>query len=150
MTQKTKWQNRLDAIVSGEIEKPELVQIMRLPDLEAWAPGEVTTHWDVDPAFLAGGGSLFGGYIASLADQVLSHAAYTVLDDAAFIRTIHLDVEFYLPIKKGRLDILGKVTHQAKTRLHCEVSFAQDGQRMAQATGIQQIALPKPQPPATA
>ena len=51
MTQKTKWQNRLDAIVSGEIEKPELVQIMRLPDLEAWAPGEVTTHWDVDPAF---------------------------------------------------------------------------------------------------
>jgi uncharacterized protein (TIGR00369 family) len=139
MTEKTKWQHRLDAIVSGEIEKPELVQIMRLPDLDAWSSGEVKTHWQVDPAFVASGGSLFGGYIASLVDQVLSHAAYTVLPEAAFFRTIRLDVEFYLPIKQGVLDIRGTVSHQAKSRLHCDVSFEQDGKRMAQATGIQQI-----------
>lgn len=126
-------------IVDGKLEKPELVNLMRLPDIDEWTAGKIKTHWQVDEAFFSIGGSLFGGYIASLADQVLSHTALTVLDDDKFFRTISLDVEFYKPIKKGVLNITGAVNHKSKTRLHCQVSFEQDGQLMAQAKGIQQL-----------
>jgi acyl-coenzyme A thioesterase PaaI-like protein len=68
MVEKTIWQQRLDDIVSGNIEKPELVEILRLPDIDAWQQGKLVTHWDVDEAFFTVGQNLFGGYIACLAD----------------------------------------------------------------------------------
>ena len=139
MLQKTQWQKRLDMIVEGKVEKPEVVTLMRLPDIDAWAPGKIETHWQVDEAFFSTGGSLFGGYIASLADQVLSHTTFTVLDGDKFFRTISLDVEFYKPIKKGILNITGVVVHESRTRVHCQASFEQKGKLMAQAKGIQQL-----------
>jgi hypothetical protein len=61
MIAKTIWQTRLDNIVSGNIEKPEVVEILRLPDIDEWQQGKLVTHWDVDEAFFAVGQSLFGG-----------------------------------------------------------------------------------------
>jgi uncharacterized protein (TIGR00369 family) len=139
MQKKTTWQNRLDMIVEGKVEKPEIVNLMRLPDIDEWALGKIKTHWQVDEAFFSIGGSLFGGYIASLADQVLSHTTLTILDEDKFFRTISLDVEFYKPIKKGILNITGIVVHKSKTRVHCQVTFEQNDKLMAQAKGIQQL-----------
>lgn len=139
MVEKTLRQQRLDDIVSGNIEKPKLVEILRLPDIDEWQQGKLVTHWDVDEAFFTVGQSLFGGYIGCLADQVLSHTALTVLDEKKLFRTITLNVDFFNPIVKGRLDIEGSILHHSKSRIHGQVELRQKEQLMARAYGVQQL-----------
>ena len=119
----TKWQERIAAIVAGTLAKPRVVEILRTPGIEEWEPGRVQTSWNIDPEFFSLGGQLFGGYVAALADQVASHAAFTVLDDATWTRTASLAVYFHNPMREGRLRIEGRVVAESRTLIHVRVEF---------------------------
>jgi acyl-coenzyme A thioesterase PaaI-like protein len=124
----TKWQERLSAIVARQIARPKVVEILRTPDLDGWEPGKVQTSWNIDPDFFSLGGQLFGGYVGALADQVASHAAFTVIDDATSVRTASLGVYFHAPMRQGRLSIIGRVVAESRSRIHVRVEFSIDDQ----------------------
>jgi acyl-coenzyme A thioesterase PaaI-like protein len=63
----------------------------------------------------------------------------TVLDEKKLFRTITLNVDFFNPIVKGRLDIEGSILHHSKSRIHGQVELRQKEQLMARAYGVQQL-----------
>jgi len=70
---------RLEAICSEAGDLPPIVEQLRLGRLDAWGEGWVRKTWTPHPSLDTADGSLFGGYIAALADQVLAFATMTVI-----------------------------------------------------------------------
>ncbi|MDN9006657.1 PaaI family thioesterase, partial [Staphylococcus aureus] len=80
---------------AGTATPPPVVETLKLGLIDDWGPGWVRKRWEPSPQVLNGDGSMFGGYTAALADQALSLAAISVLDDASALRTINLQVQFF-------------------------------------------------------
>ncbi len=59
-------------------------------------------------------GSLFGGYIAALADQILGFAAMTVVPEGSAFRTINLQVQFLRAVRAHPLLIEARVVSHTK------------------------------------
>lgn len=116
-------QERLNALKAGEAAVPPVVETLRLGTLDDWGPGWVTKRWQSDPALLNGDGSMFGGYTAALADQILALAALTVLPDNATMRTVHLSLQFVRIGRGEPLCIEGKVIAQSRSLITvaCEI-----------------------------
>jgi uncharacterized protein (TIGR00369 family) len=135
--------DRLDALIAGGVEAPPVVQTLRLGLLDAWEPGWVGKRWEPDADLLNGDGSLFGGYIAALADQLLGFAAMTVVPEGSAFRTINLNVQF---LRVGRAHPIlaeARVTAQTAALITVEASFFRehDNELIARATA-QQIVTP--------
>src|SRR4029453_13329062 len=97
---------RLDEIVNGPVTiLPPVVQALRLGGLDEWGVGWITKRWQPHPDLLNVDGSLFGGYIAALADQALAFAAMTVVPADRVFRTINLNVNFIRVGRAHPLDI---------------------------------------------
>ncbi len=89
-----------------------------------------------------GDGSLFGGYIAALADQVLVFATMTVLPGDKLFRITNLAVSFTRVGKAEPLLIDAIVVAQTKQMITTRASFKrEDGALIAEATA-QQILHP--------
>lgn len=112
------WQQRLSAIADGSLPLPLVTQILGLGRLKRWSEGYVEKEWKVDPGFCTGEGTehqvLFGGYLAALADKILTFAAMTVMDDDHYFRTADLRVSFsarlptaWYGLKDGRSTVAG-------------------------------------------
>ena len=134
--------NVLDQIKAGQAEKPEVVKILRLPDILSWEPGRITTQWEVDPDFYTTGGQLFGGYIGALADQVLGHTALTVLDDNCVFRTVQTSLSYYEPIRHGMIRIEGKVVRRGRQVIHATADFYDQRDRLLCSANCVQMIIP--------
>lgn len=134
---------RLDALKAGHSDVPPVVETLRLGTIDDWGSGWVRKSWAPSPEILNVDGSLFGGYLAALADQVLAFAAMTVVGDDARYRTVNLQINF---VKVGRahpLTIEGKVVAATRQLITVEADFRRpDGELIAKANA-QQIILPK-------
>jgi uncharacterized protein (TIGR00369 family) len=135
--------DRLDAIMAPGFEPPLVTRTLRLGLIDAWGPGWVRKSWTPAPEIMHPDGSLFGGHVAALADQVMTFAAMTVAPDDAHFRTINLQVQF---VKVGRahpLEIEGRVVAQSKQLITVAADFRRpDGELIASATA-QQIVTPR-------
>jgi uncharacterized protein (TIGR00369 family) len=130
----------LDAIVAGEGEPPPMVRTLRLPAIQGWEPGHVWGEYKVDPEMFHAAGSLFGGYLAALADSFLGLAMFTVLEDEELFTTGDLRVSFFRPVTGGTLQIAAEVLNRGRRMAHCEVVFVNDDDKMAgKATATQII-----------
>jgi hypothetical protein len=86
---------RLDELVRGiDVVLPPVTKTLRLGTIDSWAPGSIKKTWQPHPELLNVDGSLFGGYIAALADQALTLAAMTRVPDDFVFRTLNLSVNF--------------------------------------------------------
>ena len=74
--------DRLDALIRGDVLLAPVTRTLRLGTLDSWGPGWIKKTWSPDLDLLNVDSSLFGGYIAALADQALTFAAMTSLPDA--------------------------------------------------------------------
>jgi uncharacterized protein (TIGR00369 family) len=112
--------------------------------LDDWGPGWVRKSWSPDPADLKyADGSVFGGLIAALADQVLAFAAMTVIPDENHYRTTDLQVRFVKVARGHPLHIEGRVLALTQRLITVEADFRRpDGELIAKASA-QQILLPK-------
>ncbi len=132
--------DRLDVIKGGDFEPPPVVTTLRLGLLDDWGPGWVRKSWTPHLDILNGDGSLFGGYLAALADQVMTFAAMTVAPDDGHFRTINLQIQF---LKVGRahpLEIEGRVTAQSRQLITVAAEFRRtDGELIACATAQQMV-----------
>jgi len=134
---------RLDAIKQPGASLPPVVETLGLGLIDDWGPGWVRKTWTPEQRFSTADGSVFGGYIAALADQVLAFAAMTVVPDDAYYRTINLQVQFMKVARGHPLAIEGRVVASSRRLISVEATFRRpDGELIATASA-QQIVLPK-------
>ena len=134
---------RLDALKAGNMDVPPVVTTLRLGTLDDWGAGWVRKTWTPSLEILNGDGSMFGGYLAALADQILTFAAMTVVPDENHFRTINLQMSFVRVGRAHPLVIEGRVTASTRQLITVEADFRrEDGELIARAAA-QQILLPK-------
>lgn len=129
--------DRLEALKSGAI-LPPVVQTLGMGGLEDWGEGWVRKTWMPRPELLNSDGSLFGGYIAALADQALAFAAMTVLPADRVFRTVNLQVQFMRLGRAHPLHIEARIVAHTRQLIHCRAEFRRDdGDLIAEASGQQ-------------
>ena len=133
---------RLDELQSGRAEPPPVVRTLQLRLLDDWSEGRVSKRWVPNDDILNSDGSMFGGYIAALADQMLGFAAMTVVPEGSAFRTINLNVQFIRIGRAHPLLIEAMVVSATKSLIVAEVVFLrEDGELIARASA-QQLVVP--------
>lgn len=135
---------RLEAIRSGEGVLPPIVEQLRLGRLDAWGEGWVRKTWTPHPSLDTADGSLFGGYIAALADQALAFAAMTVIPDDRHYRTTQLQVSFLRVGRNAPVEIHAQVIAVTRQMISVRASFVQGEGRLIAEASAQQILMPIP------
>jgi uncharacterized protein (TIGR00369 family) len=133
---------RLDELQSGRAEPPPVVRTLQVGTLDVWSEGRVSKRWVPTDDVLNGDGSMFGVYIAALADQMLGFAAMTVVPEGSAFRTINLNVQFIRIGRAHPLLIEAMVVSATKSLIVAEVVFLrEDGELIARASA-QQLVVP--------
>ena len=126
--------DRLNALKAGTATPPPIVETLRLGLIDDWGEGWVRKSWRPVPELATADGSLFGGYLAALADQVLAFAAMTVLPDDRLYRTVNLNMNF---LKVGRdrpLVIEARVVAQTRQLITARAEFRREDRALMPAT----------------
>ncbi len=132
---------RLDALKAGTASPPPVVETLRLGLLDDWGEGWVKKSWRPAPELATADGSLFGGYLAALADQVLAFAAMTVVPGDRLYRTVNQQVNFLKVGREGPLTIEARVVAKTRQLITVRAEFRrEDGALIAEATA-QQIVM---------
>lgn len=140
--------DRLNALIAGDVDLPPVVTTLKLGAVDAWGDGWARKRWEPHPDIMNGDGSMFGGYLAALADQMMAFAAMTVVEDACAYRTTDLQVRFFRLGRAQPLLIEGRVVSRSRSLIHVEVDLRrEDGELIARASG-QQFVTPLPPMPA--
>jgi len=133
---------RLDALKAGTATPPQITQTLKLGLIDDWGEGWVRKSWRPAPELATADGSLFGGYLAALADQVLAFATMTVLPADCLYRTLNLQMNFLRVGRNDALAIEARVVAQTKQIITVRAEFCRaDGVLIADATA-QQILMP--------
>jgi len=136
--------DRLDALVAGGSEPPPVVRTLKLGLLDAWGEGWIRKTWWPSPDLENADGTMFGGYLAALADQALAFAAMTVVSDEQAYRTINLQLNFVRVTRLVPLNIDARVVAVTRQVITVRAEFRrEDGQLVAEATA-QQFLMPFP------
>jgi uncharacterized protein (TIGR00369 family) len=134
--------DRLDALKTGDATLPPIVQTLRLGLIDDWGIGWVRKSWRPSAELATADGSLFGGYLAALADQVLTFATMTVVPDDRIYRTLNLQVNFLKIGRNHPLAIEARVVAQTRQLITVRADFhREDGTLIADATA-QQLLMP--------
>jgi uncharacterized protein (TIGR00369 family) len=134
--------DRLAALKAGVGEPPRIVRTLRLGLIDDWGEGWVRKRWSPHPDLETADGSLFGGYLAALADQVLSFAAITVVPDDRLFRTLNLQVNFIRVGRNHPLAIEAKVVAQTRQMITVRADFRRDDGELIAEASAQQLLMP--------
>ena len=136
--------DRLDVLVAGKAEPPPVVRTLKLGLLDAWGEGWIRKTWQPSPELENGDGTMFGGYLAALADQALAFATMTVVGETQAYRTINLQLNFVRVTRMAPLTIEARVVAVTKQVITVRAEFRrEDGALVAEATA-QQFLMPFP------
>jgi len=137
-----RWSEWLDAIVARTQDPPPVVTTLRLPGIDGWERGRVWGEWKVDPDVLNAMGSVFGGYLAVLADSFVGLAMMSTLEDDEWFSTSDLRVAFFRPVSKGTLEIAAEVLNRGRRMAHCECVFVNDDDKVVAKATATQVLMP--------
>ncbi len=133
---------RLEALVAGTAIAPPVVETLRLGTLREWGEGWIKKDWTPAPELLNSDGSLFGGYIAALADQALAFAAMTMVPPDAAFRTINLQVNFIRVGRAHPLFIKARVVASTRELFTVRADFCKDDGKLIAEASAQQLVVP--------
>jgi uncharacterized protein (TIGR00369 family) len=137
--------DHLDRLFARSVEGVPVVRTMRLGLLDSYSPGFAAKRWEPADALLNADGSMFGGYLAALADQVAAFTAMTVVPDGFVFRTINLALQFVRVGRAHPLVVEGRVVAQTRSLITVEVEILRDGDRALVAKAqAQQMVVPLP------
>jgi uncharacterized protein (TIGR00369 family) len=131
----------LDAIVAGTGEPPPMVVALKLPTIQGWEPGSVWGDWPLNKEMYHAAGSVFGGYLAALADSYTGLAMFTVLTDQESFTTSDLRLAFFRPVTTD-LHIVAEVLNRGRRQAHVEATFVDDRDKVACKATATQVILP--------
>lgn len=134
----------LAALNEGRGQPPQMIRTLKLDiwagRMDSFGEGFLNVHWDVDPLYANPDGSIYGGWIAAMADNLLYLAATTVMKDGENASTSDLQLIFMRPIKQGRIRIETRVIERSRSTILCDCSFfLPDGRLAARATAQQSV-----------
>jgi len=130
--------DRLNALKAGRATPPPIVQTLKLGLIDDWGEGWVRKSWSPSPELATADGSLFGGYLAALADQVLAFAAMTVVPGDRLFRTVNLQMNFLRVGRSRPLTIEAHIVAQTRQLITARAEFRrEDGVMIADATAQQ-------------
>jgi uncharacterized protein (TIGR00369 family) len=143
----------LAALNEGRGQPPQMIRTLKLDiwagRMDSFGEGFLNVHWDVDPAYANPDGSIYGGWIAAMADNLLYLVSTTVMKEAEDASTSDLQLIFMRPVKEGRIRIETRVTERSRSTILCDCSFfLPDGRLAARATAQQSVYERKMLPPA--
>ena len=133
---------RLDALIAGAATPPPVVSQLKLGLLDGWGPGWIRKTWTPSPGLENGDGTLFGGYLAALADQSLAFAAMTVIDGASGFRTLNLQINYIRVTGVVALAIEARVIAQTRQVITVRASFHGPEDRLVAEATAQQFIQP--------
>ena len=111
---------------------------MRLGTLDSWGEGWARKRFTPDADLLNSDGSLFGGLIAALADQMLALAAMTVVPGDHLFRTTNLAVTYFKLGRRQPIDIEARVIAHSRQLIHVRAEFRSvEGVLLAEAAAQQ-------------
>lgn len=84
----------LERMKLGTHPVPAITKTLKLGLIEDWGPGWVRKSWTPTPELLQQDGTMFGGYISALFDQIFAFATMTVIQNDEAYRTSQLSVSF--------------------------------------------------------
>jgi uncharacterized protein (TIGR00369 family) len=130
----------LDRLKAGTAELQPVVRTLRLGALDDWGDGWIRKTWHPEPDLLGIDGSMFGGYIAALADQALAFAAMSVLPPGEMFRTVNLNVNFFRLSRNEDVTIEARVVARSRQVVNVEAEFRNpDGRLFAKASAQQVV-----------
>jgi len=135
------WTEFLDNVVAGVGTPPPMVLALKLPRIAGWEPGRVWGDWELDKDMFHAGGSVFGGYLAALADSFTGLAMSSVLTDEEFFTTSDLRVAYFRPVTTD-LHIVAEVLNRGRRQAHVEATFVDDRDKVACKATATQVILP--------
>jgi uncharacterized protein (TIGR00369 family) len=134
----------LAALNEGRGQPPQMIRTLKLDiwagRMDSFGEGFLNVHWDVDPLYANPDGSIYGGWIAAMADNLLYLASTTVMKDGEEASTSDLQLIFMRPIKEGRIRIEARVAERSRSTILCDCMFyLPDGRLAARATAQQSV-----------
>lgn len=130
--------DRLNDLKQGRVAPPRTVETLKLGLLDDWGEGWVRKSWTPDPVLATADGSLFGGYLAALADQVLAFAAMSIVPHDRLYRTMNLQMNFLRIGRDHPLAIEARVVARTRQVITARAEFRRpDGELIADATAQQ-------------
>ena len=130
--------DRLNALKVGDATAPPIVETLKLGLIDDWGEGWVRKSWSPSPELATADGSLFGGYLAALADQVLAFAAMTVVPGDRLFRTVNLQMNFLRVGRSHPLTLEARIVAQTRQLITARAEFRrEDGVVIADATAQQ-------------
>lgn len=134
--------DRLAALKAGATDLPPVVRTLKLGTLDDWGAGWAKKRWTATPEILNVDGSMFGGYIAALADQAATFAAMTVVPGDCAFRTTSLSLQFLKLTRGEPLLIEARVIAQSKQLITVEAEFRSENGDLIAKASAQQIVMP--------
>ncbi|MGB5092065.1 MAG: PaaI family thioesterase [Parvibaculum sp.] len=122
------WSNIMKRIAEGDATlAPPHVTALRLYEgkLSIVEPGRIRFDWPVKPDFM-NPVAVFGGYLATLADQTCSFALMTLLKDDQNFTTTDLQMHFFRPVTSGTIACHGHVLNLGRSQAYVEATFYND------------------------
>ena len=130
----------LDQLIASQESPSAYGKTLGLPRPKRWEPGRIWMTWQVDPGLLTPWGSVFGGFLAALADEVAGQAAFSVLEEGETFGTSDLRVTPLRAVREGRLDIEAYVVHRGRSTIYVDVEMRnEDGLMTTKASALQVI-----------
>jgi uncharacterized protein (TIGR00369 family) len=107
----------------------------------AASEGRAVLRWTPPPHYQGYAGVLHGGVIATLLDEVMAHAALSLVGRAP---TAELSLQFLKPVMTEReLEISAEVRERRRRILVVDAELIQDGEVRARAVGKFVVVAPK-------
>lgn len=99
----------------------------------------------VTESMLQGAGVFPGGLVATLLDEVMAHAALSLLDEGCGCATIELSTRFFKPVRLGETVLAtARVLKRGSRIVFLEAALAVNGDERARAQASFQILPPRP------
>ena len=124
-----------DLIQSGQVPSPECAKTLGLEiisyDVEAM---ELHVAFEGVKAFLNPAGTIQGGFLCAMLDDVMGPALVFSLEPGQFAPTLELKTQFIKPEQLGRIEGKGRVVSKGKQICFVEGELYQNDQLIARGT----------------
>jgi uncharacterized protein (TIGR00369 family) len=122
-----------EKILRGEVSPPPIARLLGFA-LKAIEPGRAVFEMEVDERHHNPMGTLHGGIYCDLADAAMGYAYAATLGEGEAFRTVELKINFFRPMRRGRLIAEAKVIRAGSTLgyVECDVKD-QAGKLVAKA-----------------
>ena len=134
-----------EKVLRGEAAPPPIARLLGFA-LKAIEPGRAIFDMDVNERHHNPMGTLHGGVYCDLADAAMGYAYASTLREAETFTTVELKINFFRPVREGKLTAEARVVKAGSTLgyIECDVKDAQGKLVARAASTCMKLINPRP------